>query len=420
MTPNVAELIRPTTVHGRLYTDPAIFDLEMDRIFRQGWVYVGHESELPKRGDFIRRTIGIEPVILTRDNDGIHVLANRCSHRGNLLCQLERGNRRAFACQYHGWVYSQKGDLLDIPFPVGADVDRSHLGLRTAHVEIYRGFIFATFNSAPSSLAEHLGNARQALDRAADLAPAGDIMLRSTWVQHLFSANWKMLSENEADGYHVNFVHDSFAKGVSLKGKYNNVLQNQEEKLTAVSRDLGNGHTELDYESTYDRPLMWLGTAADKYPDYTAAMNERYGAERAAEIMRAGPPHTFIFPNLFLAETALVMIQPLSIGETVNWHTPMYLKGAPDELNRRILRQGEVALGPSAFLTADDAIIAERQWRALRGSPGWLDLNRGISRERHEANGVTVSHYTDETPNRGFWQHYKSVMTAPALAAAAA
>lgn len=320
MTPNIAELIRPTTVHARLYTDPTIFDLEMDRIFRQGWVYIGHESEIPKRGDFVRRTMGVEPVILTRDGEGIYVLANRCSHRGNLLCQLERGNRRAFACQYHGWVYNPKGSLVDVPFPVGADVDRSQLSLKTAHVETYRGFIFATFNSAPCTLLEHLGNARQALDRAADLSPVGEIMLRSTWVQHLFSANWKMLGENEADGYHVNFVHDSFAKGVSRKGKYGNVLQQEEEKLTAVSRYLGNGHTEIDYESTYDRPLLWLGTPADRYPDYTAAMNERHGTERATEIMRAGPPHTFIFPNLFLAETALVMIQPLSLGETVNRH----------------------------------------------------------------------------------------------------
>ena len=149
-------------------------------------------------------------------------------------------------------------------------------------------------------------------------------------------------------------------------------------------------------------------------------MEMRYGAERAAEIMRKGPPHTFIFPNLFLAETALVMIQPLGVGETVNWHTPLYLKGAPEEVNRRILRQGEVALGPSAFLTADDAIIAERQWRALDGSPGWLDLSRGISREHLDgASGVMTSHYTDETPNRGFWQHYKNVMTAASAAVAA-
>jgi phenylpropionate dioxygenase-like ring-hydroxylating dioxygenase large terminal subunit len=408
---NIAELIRPTTVHADLYTDAAIFDREMDVIFRQGWVYVGHDSEIPKRGDFIRRTMGIEPVILTRDADGVCVLANRCSHRSNLLCQLERGNRRAFACQYHGWVFSQKGDLIDIPFPVGgADVDRSRLGLKRANVEIYRGFIFATFNSAPSSLSEHLGNARRALDRASDLSPVGEIMLRPTWVQHLFQANWKMLGENEADGYHVNFVHDSFAKGVSRQGKYGNVMQEDERKLTAVARYLGNGHTEVDYESAYSRPLMWLGTAADRYPTYVTAMKERYGEQQADSIMRAGPPHTYIFPNLFLAETALVMIQPVGVGKTVNWHTPLYLKGAPDELNQRILRQGEVALGPSSFLTADDAIIAERQWLALRGSPGWLDLNRGISREREEANGVLVSHYTDETPNRGFWRHYKSVM----------
>lgn len=416
---NISDLIRDHNVHSQLYTDPAIFAEEMNVIFRRSWVYVGHESEVPKRGDFIRRTMGLEPVILTRAAEGIHVLANRCSHRGNLICQLERGNRRAFPCQYHGWVFGQNGDLMDIPFPEGADVDRSHLGLKKASVEIYRGFIFATFNANPCSLDEHLGNAKQALDRATDLSPSGEIMLRPTWVQHLFSANWKMLSENEADGYHVNFVHDSFAKGVSTQGKYGNVLQDEEDKVTAVSRYLGNGHTELDYSPTYDRPLIWLGTAEDRYPGYTAAMNARYGDEKAREIMRAGPPHTFIFPNLFLAETCLVMIQPLGVGQTVNWHTPLYLKDAPDELNRRILRQGEVAMGPSAFLTADDAIIAERQWRALAGSPGWLDLARGKSRERRESNGISTSHYTDETPNRGFWQHYRHVMADTNVAVAA-
>jgi hypothetical protein len=113
------------------------------------------------------------------------------------------------------------------------------------------------------------------------------------------------------------------------------------------------------------------------------------------------------------------MIQPLAIGQSVNWHTPLFLKDAPDELNRRILRQGEVALGPSAFLTADDAVIAERQWRALDGSPGWLDLSRGVSRETRAANGVVTSHYTDETGNRSFWRHYRSVMADVSVAAAA-
>ncbi|MDK2766092.1 MAG: aromatic ring-hydroxylating dioxygenase subunit alpha [Sphingomonas sp.] len=406
----IESLIREGGVHARLYTNESIFDHEMAAIFGSTWIYVGHESEIPARGDYLRRTMGKEPVILTRSATGVSVLSNRCSHRGNLLCQLERGKKRAFACQYHGWVFSPGGELLEVPFAIEGEVDRSKRGLRKARVATYRGFIFATFNEEAGTLEEHLGNAAYALDRACDLSPQGEIMLRPTWVRHLFQANWKMLSENEADGYHVNFVHDSFAKGVSTRGKYGNILQEDDEKVVAVSRYLGNGHTEADYGPTYSAPMTWLGVQPDRYPEYTRAMHEAYGAAVADERMRAGPPHTFIFPNLFLAETSLVMIQPISVNETINWHTPMYLKGAPEELNRRILRQGEVALGPSAFLTADDAIIAERQWLAISGSPAWLDIGRGKTRERRDDRGVITSHYTDESASRGFWEHYKGLV----------
>lgn len=408
---SMSQAIREDSVHSSLYVDPEVFAHEMRRIFGEGWVYVAHESEIPKRGDFIRRSMGLEPVIVSRAADGIHVVANRCAHRGNMLCQPERGNRKVFACQYHGWVFSPAGKLLDVPLSGGAcSGDRERLSLKRARVDTYRGFVFASFAQDGPSLLEHLGHAAQALDRAADLSPRGEVEIRGPWVKHLFRANWKMLSENEADGYHVGFVHDSFAKAIDMQGKYSNVLSGEEDKITAVVRYLGNGHTELDYGPTYEEPLTWLGARADRFPDYVAGMNAAYGNERAREIMRAGPPHAFIFPNLFLAETCLVMIQPLSVGETINMHVPMRLAGAPDALNQRILRQGEVAMGPSAFLTADDAIIAERQWRALGGSPGWLDLSRGKGRESIRDDGVRISHYTDETPNRGFWQHYKSLM----------
>lgn len=406
----VRQWIREQSVHANLYTDPAIFAREMELIFGRGWVYVAHESEIPRRGDFVRRAMGLEPVIVSRAADGVHVVANRCAHRGNLVCQPESGNRKAFACQYHGWVFGANGDLLDMPLTAHECPDKSRLGLKKARVESYRGFVFATFNPEAPPLREHLGHATEALDRQCRLSPAGQLQLRGPNVKHLFRANWKMLSENEADGYHVGFVHDSFAKGVTLKGKYNNVLSGSEDKITAVVRYLGNGHTELDYGPTYTRPLTWLGVQPDRYPNYIEAMENAYGREQANEYLTLGPPHTFIFPNLFLAETCLVMIQPVSVGETINWHTPMYLKGLPDEVNNRIMRQGEVAIGPSSFLTADDAIIAERQWRALRDSPGWLDLSRGAAREQTREDGVLESHYTDETPNRGFWRHYAQVM----------
>jgi hypothetical protein len=102
------------------------------------------------------------------------------------------------------------------------------------------------------------------------------------------------------------------------------------------------------------------------------------------------------------------MIQPIGVGETVHWHTPLYYRGIPDAFNTRILRHGEVAFGPAAFLTADDATIAERQWRALDGSPGWLDVSRGLGREERLPDNTVKSHYTDESPVRRFWQHYGS------------
>ena len=75
--------IRTDRVHGSLYVDPAVFADEMSRIFTRGWVFVGHDSEIPEPGDWLTRRLGREPVIFVRDRDGtLRVLANRCAHRG--------------------------------------------------------------------------------------------------------------------------------------------------------------------------------------------------------------------------------------------------------------------------------------------------------------------------------------------------
>ena len=69
-------------MHGRVYTDPDIFEEELDKIFYRGWVYVGHASEIPQPGDFQVTTIGRHSVIMVRDDDGqVQLLMNRCSHR---------------------------------------------------------------------------------------------------------------------------------------------------------------------------------------------------------------------------------------------------------------------------------------------------------------------------------------------------
>ena len=108
----IDELIRPDRVHGSLYTDPAVFALELERIWYRTWIYVGHESEIPEPDDYVLKSIGPQAVIMTRDRQGeVHLLLNRCSHRANLVCDVERGNGSAFRCTYHGWTFSNTGQI---------------------------------------------------------------------------------------------------------------------------------------------------------------------------------------------------------------------------------------------------------------------------------------------------------------------
>jgi phenylpropionate dioxygenase-like ring-hydroxylating dioxygenase large terminal subunit len=111
--PDYKTLVQDDRIHASLYTDPRIFADELERIFHRGWVFVGHDSEIPDAGAFVTRTIGTEPVILVCGKDGgVAVLVNRCMHRGTQLCMAARGQARAFTCPYHGWSYDLGGELL--------------------------------------------------------------------------------------------------------------------------------------------------------------------------------------------------------------------------------------------------------------------------------------------------------------------
>jgi phenylpropionate dioxygenase-like ring-hydroxylating dioxygenase large terminal subunit len=345
-------------------------------------------------------------------DDSIAVLVNRSTHRGNMFRGAKHGKEKYFTCAYHGWVFDLGGNLKDVPYPGGFKKDKSELGVRSLRTESYRGFVFASFKDDVPPLSEHLGRAKVLLDRSCDMSPTGRIKLTAGWAKQRFASNWKMLPENDTDGYHVNDVHASFAQ--VIRSQYDSAVIATEESLKSETKDWGNGHTELYFSPTYKRYLEWLNTSADRYPDYMAQMKAFHGDAKADQILRDGPPHAAIFPNLFLGEMNIVMFQPVNAHECVQWHTPMLLEGASDELNARIIRNSEGAMGPAAFLLADDSVISERQQIALRGEDPWLDLSRGLNREHVDDMGVVVSHISDEATNRGLWNHYKKVMTEPA------
>jgi fatty-acyl-CoA synthase len=408
------DLVGEDRVHGSLYTDPEIFRDELERIWYREWVYVGHESEVREPGDYVTKRIGLQHVIMSRDEDGVvHLLHNRCSHRGNTVVASERGNSNFFRCQYHGWTFKNNGDLTGAPYRSGYDESfkKQDHGLgRVPRVASYRGFVFGSLSETGPDLLEHLGEgARGAIDNLLALSPEGEIELTAGWLKHKARANWKMAVENEVDGYHPRFVHQSLFKVTASQ-----ITDVASDKASSVVRDLGNGHTELDFRPEYrrlGRMLSWCGAREDALPGYVAAMEERYGKEKARELLVDGPPHVMIFPNLFIGEIDLFVIQPLAVDETVQYQTPIFFKGAPD-LSRRLLRQAEATIGPAGLLLADDAEMYERSQQGLRErSPEWAVLRRGLSRERTDEEGYTIANLTDETGQRAIWRHYKELMT---------
>lgn len=404
-------LITDERVHGSLYTDPALFELEVERIWSRTWVYVGHESEVPKANDFVVKSIGREPILMTRSKDGrINLLHNRCPHRGNRVCVIDKGNAATLTCPYHGWTFGIDGPLRGATFPSGyQQLDRTELGLaRLPRIASYRGFVFGSLAPEGETLEEHLGAAREALDALCMTSPEGEIEITTGFLKHKVKANWKFLVENETDGYHPVFVHGSIFQ-VADSG----IGALYRDDSTAVARYLEKGHSEIDLRPEFrkrDEPLGWFGTSAQRLPDYVSRMTSAYGADKAREIMIDGTPHIMIYPNLFIAEIQLFVLQPLAVDLTVQHVTALQFKGAPD-LNRRMRQQTMGSVGPAGFLLADDAEMYERtQLGAHATNPEWLYLGRGRHRERKDERGFLIGDVTDETPSRGIWRHYRDLM----------
>ena len=125
----------------RVMTDEELYHHEMERIFAKTWLLLGHESEIPKVGDFIIRDMAEDNVIVARDADGsVNVSLNVCPHRGMRVCLGEAGNKRVHQCIYHGWAFKPNGDFIGAPIEKekmhGNNVEKATLNLKKARVHL--------------------------------------------------------------------------------------------------------------------------------------------------------------------------------------------------------------------------------------------------------------------------------------------
>ena len=193
---------------GAFYKDPAIYELEVRTIMLKAWLYVGHQSQIPERGDYFLSEIAGESVIVVRDGQGgINALLNVCRHRGSRICDAASGHESRLTCRYHGWTYGLDGSL-KAASRVPEGFDRAKHGLRRLHLGNLDGLLFINFDDDPPDF----GSLERAM--APGLLPYGLATAKVAHRQNYpIASNWKLAIENYCECYHCQPAHPEYSVG---------------------------------------------------------------------------------------------------------------------------------------------------------------------------------------------------------------
>lgn len=192
------------TLPPACYTDQDFYAFEKEALFYHEWLCVGRENWVPNPGDYFTTQIVDEPIVIVRDKTGgINAMSSVCAHRAMLVAEGS-GNARLFMCPYHHWVYGLDGKLVGAPaMERTCNFHKPENGLVRFKVEIWNGFIFINFDENAAALAPRLAAVDEAI-AGYDLAAAeGD----KPDAPGTFGWNWKVMFENNNDGYHASKLH---------------------------------------------------------------------------------------------------------------------------------------------------------------------------------------------------------------------
>lgn len=412
----ITDLVKEDMVRRRIFTDPAIFDAEMERIFGRSWVCVGHETEIPQPGDFKTEEIAGRPIILTRHADGeIYALLNACRHRGATVCEIPYGKANAFRCPYHGWTYLSNGDLVNVPFreEFGPSFNLADYGLgRLPRLSTYRGFVFVSFSSSGPDLLEHLGRAAPWIDLFAERAPGMKVQATKP-VSQRYLGNWKLQLDNFGDSYHPQFVHPA-GFGPEQRGQWADGTAAQGSARgsppatipSRLVRSFLRGHGIMTFS-----PPRRFGQAA-KTAEYVAALGERVGPEEAQRLA-AIDLHVFVYPNLFVQTNMnhFRIVRPLAVDHSEVQTYACKLVGAPDEYNQANMELTAGWGSAAGFVQVDDLEALTRVQRGLKADVDeWVLFKMG-SEDRINEDGDWESSSLSDLLSRGFYREWARLMS---------
>jgi phenylpropionate dioxygenase-like ring-hydroxylating dioxygenase large terminal subunit len=190
------------------YVDPAVLQLEQERIFRRFWQYVARTDEVSEPGSFHTTRAGNVPVLLVHDREGtLRAFLNVCRHRGSIVCKGS-GKRETLQCPYHAWTYGLDGRLLAAPRSEREGGFDESLGLVPLGLETWGPFVFVNPDPEAPPLAEFLEDVPE---RIADAGIDVGALRFLSRAESEYEANWKICTENFLECYHCPVAHPGFS-----------------------------------------------------------------------------------------------------------------------------------------------------------------------------------------------------------------
>jgi anthranilate 1,2-dioxygenase large subunit len=389
----------------RVYTDPAIYAREQERIF-QGptWNFLALEVEIPNGGDFKTTQVGDAPVIVVRTAEGqINAMVNRCAHKGSLICFKPRGNVKELACVYHNWVYDLAGNLTGVAVRPGVggkgglseDFDQSQHSLQRLRVETYGGMIFGTFSDATPPFKDYIGAELIANIDRVFIKPLKVLGYHS----QVLPNNWKLYAENNKDSYHASLLH-----------VFHNTFGVVRPNMGGGIKLSDNGWHHLSYTQREDLGDAQIGkekvrSQKDQYRLQDASMME-HRLELGDTVTNAIQT---VFPTLVVQQIlnalAVRQLVPRGVDRSELIWTILGFEDDDADLQELRLKVNNL-VGPAGLISMEDGCVGGWVQRAAKADPDALTIMPMGGRSIEASVGSRIT----EAAVRGFWQGWRSCM----------
>ena len=392
----VRSLVQPDRVHRDLYISEELFALEQEHFFANTWNYVGHDSQIPRPGDYLTNEIAGRPLIVVRHTDGsVRVMMNRCAHKGSRLVSQACGHTgKFFRCPYHAWTFKTDGSLLSIPLKNGyegtafAECDGAK-GLTTVkNVKLHRGFIFVKLNDVGPDFEAFFGDSLSSIDNMADRSPEGLLEIAGGCLRYIHQCNWKQFIENLNDTMHPMVVHESSAgtaktmwSGQPAEAPKPMAIEQFVPFMSDYKFFEDMGVRVFDNGHSFSGVHFSIHSKYSAIPEYDAAMKAAYGEERTAQILGLTRHNTVYYPNLTIkgAIQAIRVVKPLAVDRTLVESWTFRLKGAPPQLLARTCMYNRLINSPFSVVGHDDLHAYRGIQKGLHASGNeWISLHRNF------------------------------------------